>query len=327
MLFYNLLLHAQSVGIGTTTPSTSAALEIKSLNKGLIIPSMTSSIRTNIVNPAEGLLVYDTTSYRIYQYQNGTWRTLITNEYWAKPSTRNWVYNGSDSVGIGTASPDERLDVNGNILGRNNMQIANYLTVGSAITSPQFKLHVYDDMGIRSTATTGGQINFEDENGVDKNFINLTGNDMKIGTISSNNNGKFIVRTNGNDRLFVDSAGNVTIGSAYKVAAGYKVSVNGKIICEELKVQMDADWPDYVFDKNYKLMPLTILQKKVMQQKHLPGIPSAAQVNAAQGIELGDMQKKLLEKVEELYRYVFQLNNENQQLKKEVEVLKKKSKN
>lgn len=110
--------------------------------------------------------------------------------------------------------------------------------------------------------------------------------------------------------------GNVVFGgSTITPATGYKVSVDGKIICEELKVQVSSAWPDYVFEDDYTMPTLENLEAKVMSQKHLPGIPAAAQVEAQKGVEVGDMQKRLLEKVEELYRYLFQMNNENKQLK------------
>jgi len=117
--------------------------------------------------------------------------------------------------------------------------------------------------------------------------------------------------------------GNVVLGSTSIIpAVGYKLSVDGKIICEELKVQLSGDWPDYVFENNYNLPSLDLLEKQVMEQKHLPNIPSAADVEAAKGIVVGQMQNKLLEKVEELYRYVFQLNNENKAMKEEIKQLK-----
>jgi len=90
-------------------------------------------------------------------------------------------------------------------------------------------------------------------------------------------------------------------------ASGYTLSVNGKIISEELKVQMDANWPDYVFDKDYKLMPIDELHKFIKTNKHLVNLPTAAQV-ASDGILVGDMQKKLTEKIEELTMYIIQLN-------------------
>lgn len=107
-------------------------------------------------------------------------------------------------------------------------------------------------------------------------------------------------------------------------ASGYMLNVGGKIICEELRVQLNAAWPDYVFEPEYKRISLTDLEATVKLQKHLPGIPSAAEMEQENGILVGDFQQKLLEKVEELYLYVFELNNENKALRKQVEVLTKK---
>jgi hypothetical protein len=105
-------------------------------------------------------------------------------------------------------------------------------------------------------------------------------------------------------------AGSVLIGTANSTpAAGYKLSIDGKAICTEVKVQSSAAWPDYVFEPNYTMPSLDELEQKVMLQKHLPNIPSSADVATANGVEIGSMQNKLLEKVEELYRYVFELNN------------------
>ena len=86
-------------------------------------------------------------------------------------------------------------------------------------------------------------------------------------------------------------------------------------------MQLSTAWPDYVFEDNYTLPSLEDLEKQVMEEKHLPNIPSANDVESAKGFEVGEMQNKLLEKVEELYRYVFQLNNENKVIKAEVKQL------
>ncbi len=118
----------------------------------------------------------------------------------------------------------------------------------------------------------------------------------------------------------------VLIGSqSLTPAVGYMLNVGGKIICEELRVQLNGSWPDYVFESDYKRPPIGLLEQIVMDQKHLPGIPSAAEVELDKGISVGDFQKKLLEKLEELYLYVFELNKENKELKKQVEALIKKA--
>src|SRR6478609_5291095 len=70
-------LNAQ-VGVNTTTPHPSAALEIKSTTSGLLIPRIDKSARENMVNPANSLLVYDTTYEMFFYYQNGKWYALNT---------------------------------------------------------------------------------------------------------------------------------------------------------------------------------------------------------------------------------------------------------
>ena len=121
-------------------------------------------------------------------------------------------------------------------------------------------------------------------------------------------------------KLHVNSS--MVIGSSATLpATGYLLSVNGKIISEEVRVQLDADWPDYVFNKNYRLKPLNEVEHFISANNHLPGIPSAKQVSQ-DGLLLGDMQKKVMEKVEELTLYIIQLDKENKQLKKELDELK-----
>jgi hypothetical protein len=118
----------------------------------------------------------------------------------------------------------------------------------------------------------------------------------------------------------------VLIGSASAVPAiGYMLSVDGKIICEELKVQLNTAWPDYVFEDDYKMPTLASLEEKVMREKHLPGIPAASEVAENKGVEIGAVQQKMLEKIEELYRYLFEMDKENKQLKSEMDLLKKQA--
>jgi len=88
-------------------------------------------------------------------------------------------------------------------------------------------------------------------------------------------------------------------------ATGYALSVNGKVACEEVLVEDLASWPDYVFADDYSLMSLEELEQSIQKNKHLPGIPSAAEIEE-NGLMLGDMQRKLLEKIEELTLYTIE---------------------
>jgi hypothetical protein len=107
--------------------------------------------------------------------------------------------------------------------------------------------------------------------------------------------------------------GNVMIGSGAP-ANGYKLSVDGKIIAEEIKVQLNSSWPDYVFDKKYPLASLHSLDKYIQTYKHLPNIP-AAHIMEKEGIALGDMQTRMMEKIEELTLYIIDLQKQLDELK------------
>jgi hypothetical protein len=91
------------------------------------------------------------------------------------------------------------------------------------------------------------------------------------------------------------SGGNVGIGTTNPTE---KLSVNGRIRAKEVVVET-ANWSDYVFAEDYDLMPLAQVAAHIKEKKHLPGIPSAEDIES-QGISLGEMQAILLAKIEEL---------------------------
>lgn len=116
-------------------------------------------------------------------------------------------------------------------------------------------------------------------------------------------------------------SGSVLIGASNAVpAAGYSLAVDGKIICEEARVQLSTAWPDYVFKKDYNLTPIIELENTINRLGHLPGMPSAQQAEK-EGIDLGDMNKQLLEKVEELTLYIIDLDKKNTLLGKKLDEL------
>lgn len=82
-------------------------------------------------------------------------------------------------------------------------------------------------------------------------------------------------------------------------------AVAGKIIAEEVVVKLQSAWPDFVFHPDYSLKPLHEVEQFVRTNKHLPGIPSAAQVEE-KGLSMGEMQNKLLLKIEELTLYMIE---------------------
>ena len=102
--------------------------------------------------------------------------------------------------------------------------------------------------------------------------------------------------------------------SSDTVANGFDLTVGGKIICEEVKVKAQENWPDYVFSDAYQLMPLQTIHAFIEKNGHLPGMPSAAEVSE-NGRNLGEVQRILLEKIEEITLHLIRLEEENQKLK------------
>lgn len=235
---------AQTIGIGTTTPNSSAQLDIASTNKGLLLPRMSSFNRALIINPANGLLVYDTTQNRLYQYQDGNWRYLINSTYWVQSTTRNYMYNSTDSIGVGTTSPSQRLDVNGNIRSRDDvladgrviatglitggglstsgaLTVSSNALIGGNLTS-NGTLGTNSNLRVDGTSTltgditasgdllTNGTLQLRNASDVNKGFIQLSADNLRLGT-NSGNTQSVIFRLNGNDRTTMYSNGDINI--------------------------------------------------------------------------------------------------------------------
>jgi len=140
-LFVSLLMlcssncFSQSLALNTDGSSahTSAMLDIKSTIKGLLIPRMSTSQKTAIATPATGLQVYDTDLNQLFFYNGSAW-TAIANStnYWTLLSGN--IYNNTGTnVGVGTTSPGDKLEVNGNIrLTNTGTVLAGPSTTGSA---------------------------------------------------------------------------------------------------------------------------------------------------------------------------------------------------
>ncbi|CAM4048052.1 MULTISPECIES: hypothetical protein [Flavobacterium] len=115
--------------------------------------------------------------------------------------------------------------------------------------------------------------------------------------------------------------GSVSVGTDL-IPTGYKLAVGGKIIAEELKVQLQtAPWPDYVFAKDYKLPSLLEVEKQIKEKGHLENMPSATTVKE-NGFEVGEMNRLLLEKVEELTLYTIDQQKQLDKQTREIEELK-----
>jgi hypothetical protein len=125
----------------------------------------------------------------------------------------------------------------------------------------------------------------------------------------------------GEHRLIVNAEGKVGIGAAPPTNNTlYKLYVEGGIATRDIKVKTGA-WPDFVFDSGYDLMPLSELRAFVQRNGHLPGIPTASEVEADGGVEVGDLQRRMLETIEQQALYILQLEERLQQLEQRVTTL------
>jgi hypothetical protein len=207
---------------------------------------------------------------------------------------------GGTSAGIGTFSPTNmRIFANGN----SNIFIAEAtgnVGIGDVGDNLIYKLDVGDRMRIRSGAngsTAGVWLN-NAANSTPIAFMGIA-DDVTTGFYSPVYGWGLIMNTN---------TGNVGIGTLNPT---YKLSVNGDIRTKEVVVE--SNWADYVFDEKYKLNSLDEVEKFILQNKHLPNIPSAKEVEE-KGLHVGDVQKRMMEKIEELTLYMIEANKKIERL-------------
>jgi hypothetical protein len=349
---------AQSVAINTdgSTPHPSAILDVKSTTGGLLMPRMTTAQRNAIAAPAEGLKVYDTDTKTFWFYNGTGWIESATGSptnFWSLNGTHIFN-NNAGNVGIGTNSPATKLtiltDINtagwthvGQFNGVDSIVVSEGIGGVSAAmgtsTNHAFRLnaggagrvHIYPTgdvvVGSNSTGSLGkftvetpnnsnGMIQTSNQgNNVIGTFIG--GTSAGIGTFS-NTDMRIFCNGHPNVMFFSAATGNVGIGTNNPT---YKLSVLGNIRSTEVVVE--TGWADYVFDKKYKLIPLGEVENYIQHNKHLPDIPSAGEIQK-NGLALGEVQTKMMQKIEELTLYIIEANKRLEKLEQLVSKKNKK---
>ncbi len=184
--------------------------------------------------------------------------------------------------------------------------------VGIGTTAPQRNLHIAGPNAGIYLDSTGGQSSLQfAEAGAQKWNFYKTG--------SATNDLSFHNGTT--DVLYLQrSTGNVGIGTT---APPYKLAVKGTIGAQEVIVTATSGWSDYVFNPGYRASPLSEVEKYIDKNHHLPGIPSAEEV-AQDGLNIGDMQAKLLAKIEELTLHMIDEEKHNRQVEEENQDLRRR---
>ena len=197
-------------------------------------------------------------------------------------------------LGVGTTAPKESLDVHGaiNIL-RGSNDKASFITLDH---DPKIWSSGHSGMSYPFTGSDLGHLILQPRTSLPRDILFVTGDGDDI-------------------RMVVKGNGNIGVGTINPDA---KLTVRGDIHTQEVKVDLNGSVaPDFVFEHNYRLATLEETEKFIQDNKHLPGVPSSQEMEE-NGIELKEMNLKLLQKVEELTLYLIDQNKEIRELKEKV---------
>jgi len=279
-------------------------------NIGINVTNPTASLNTNGTLKFENLtdstspfkILGTDNSGNVFEYNPSELSGTASNDYdWLKPdgsfptSINDDIYTNGN-IGINVTNPTASLNTNGTLKFEN-------LTDS---TSP-FKILGTDNSGnvfeYNPSELSGTASNDYDWLKPDGSFPTSINDDVYT-------NGKVGINTN----VFPNQVGDVNVSS-------YSLFAKGGILTEEVRVALSSEWADFVFDKEYKLEPLKNVEKFITENKHLKDVPSAKEVEK-NGIELGEMNKILLLKIEELTLYLIEMNKKIESQNAEIEKLK-----
>ena len=310
------------IGIGTTTPDGKLHIHGSNSNTTNLVLSANYEDkfrwRLNTIDRGNAIDL-DITSSDTGDNQEAVLKLSRSNS--TRPEFQlynNTIVANNGYVGIGTASPTQKLDVTGNI-------IANTILLRDPISTADWngiwQSGFYQSYNAANAPETGqwfwglnmnhgsnhetyrynGQIAIKNSSTTPIMYFRST-NVNGMGTWAR------VVHSEGNQ--FIN--GNLGIGTTVPDA---KLAVKGDIHAQEVKVDLNgAVAPDYVFKEGYDLRSLQEVQDHIKEHGHLPNIPSAQEMEA-NGIDLGQMNLKLLEKIEELTLYTLKQEEEIQELK------------
>jgi len=302
-----------NVGIGTNSPVIRLQVQKESSAPAIMIGGgYTGTPRLQIYGLSEDPSAWMGlgTDMGGHPYEHSIYFPKAPSGYQGRLSIGN--YNGNlyqsrltildnGNIGLGTENPQSLLHVAGGSLMEDNIKI---LAKDAAWAEGVLVVKPSGWGGLRISRADPLTNNYDGNWAIGYNAN--TGNDFSISNHVGNTQSDYLFHINAVTK-------NVGIGTS---TPSEKLAVNGTIKAKEIKVNMQG-WPDYVFATDYRPLSLGELEKYISVNKHLPGIPSAKEAEE-NGIELGKMNKKLLEKIEELTLYMISQQKEINELKKKV---------
>jgi hypothetical protein len=309
------------VGIGTISPQTNFQVKGNALFSSIATGSPTSAAYIRGNNGFSTALLPDYTWWN--NDQTGLFHPATNVVGLTIGGTEAMRFSPIRFMGLGTTNPLFKAHINGDLFvtgtgggmpGTVGSPGGATMYLGDTDTQPQWGIE-YDDPNITTGSIAGG-LNFwrpAGSTGIGGNYVLFLKNDSKVGIHTNNPTADLTV--NGN--MLIGDPATVTLPT------GYKLYVQTGILTEKVKVALTttSDWADYVFEKDYTLKSLEEVKAFIDVNKHLPGVPSAQELKDEGGFDLGKMDAKLLEKIEELTLYIIELDNVNKALTERLEKL------
>ncbi|BAV09531.1 hypothetical protein SAMN05421788_101964 [Filimonas lacunae] len=258
-----------------------------------------------------------------WRYNDGSPYSMVESFAGGSPLV---LQQAGGNVGIGIIAPTQKLEVNGAVKSyTSSFGSVDYNT--SAKGYANFGSNNHGTVLVSSNLFISGNDNLKIVN----NHNTMSGAAIMIpGNGQPNQNSiVFYTKSTGtavvNDdysiapRMIIDASGNIGIGTTSPQS---ELAVKGTITSKKIKVTLSG-WADYVFDPSYQLQPLSQIEKYIQENKHLPEVPTTAEVKK-DGIDIGDNQALLLKKIEELTLYIIQQSKRLDAQEKVIAELKEK---